>query len=630
MYWQHQADRLEWTGSPSHCSDYNRHRQALNMCRKTNLPSTFLSIASMPAESRSAQRPRGWKRSIAKACDSCRRRKAKCDGARPSCSRCGLIELECVYADMAKEGAVKRRRIDPDYVLHLEERLRHVEERLSRCTTDTEDCDIIAAEAATPGSTSPRGSPSANRNGGPEQAGPSWLILDGNCQANRSSLSDQVDQSTASAAAPSQSSVLVKGQAGELRYFGPSSSMSVLSPNGLKWIAKQTSDPSLPRSLKTSLEGGRKWTGWSHPVIKPMLETKAIVPLPSWNHTIDLVNSYFESDHKALPIFHHPTFMTLLGQQYSQNATTDPCWWASINAVLAISQRRRDEQEPVPNTSAKEASWRYAKNALDVVLSILMCNTSIMSVQALTALSYYFIGTPNPQPCYFLASAAVRTAQAIGLHELAVHASIGAFERKQRQMVFWAAAILDQSTTFRTGRPAAQALHSVRVGLPRCQTGEGQEIRLSDGQSVILDTFYLYAWMAKIQSEIYHRLYSTPHESRPKKETAAVVQDLNERLESWRSAIPLQVRPGWTTKVWCLPVNLHLARLHLDYYYCIVSVHTIYGVRSYDTAQDNACSDNSALPDSSSWPSFRKCLEAAESITIVLELIPEEADSFAW
>lgn len=40
---------------------------------------------------------------VSHACEPCRRRKAKCDGLRPICSRCRDQELACFYADGKRE-----------------------------------------------------------------------------------------------------------------------------------------------------------------------------------------------------------------------------------------------------------------------------------------------------------------------------------------------------------------------------------------------------------------------------------------------------------------------------------------------------------------------------------------------
>ncbi|BDD62685.1 hypothetical protein MAP00_007646 [Monascus purpureus] len=49
------------------------------------------------------------RRRFAKACDPCRRRKVRCSGVRPVCARCSRLAITCVYADVDKPPARKRR-----------------------------------------------------------------------------------------------------------------------------------------------------------------------------------------------------------------------------------------------------------------------------------------------------------------------------------------------------------------------------------------------------------------------------------------------------------------------------------------------------------------------------------------
>ncbi|KAF1353261.1 hypothetical protein BDV97DRAFT_111061 [Delphinella strobiligena] len=67
--------------------------------------------ATHPQSGRTAsERSKGWKRRTAKACDACRKRKIKCDGVRPKCSRCSLNGFNCIYADFEKEEPARRSR----------------------------------------------------------------------------------------------------------------------------------------------------------------------------------------------------------------------------------------------------------------------------------------------------------------------------------------------------------------------------------------------------------------------------------------------------------------------------------------------------------------------------------------
>lgn len=59
------------------------------------------------------------------ACVLCRKRKLKCDGARPACATCARLSHECVYDEIRKKSGPKR-----GYVKALEARLAQVETML--------------------------------------------------------------------------------------------------------------------------------------------------------------------------------------------------------------------------------------------------------------------------------------------------------------------------------------------------------------------------------------------------------------------------------------------------------------------------------------------------------------------
>ncbi|KAF7591568.1 hypothetical protein BBP40_001448 [Aspergillus hancockii] len=70
------------------------------MADDSSRPEGVNSLAPKSARSRnvsSAARTGGRSRYASRACQECRRRRAKRDGAKPSCSRCLGRELPCVY-----------------------------------------------------------------------------------------------------------------------------------------------------------------------------------------------------------------------------------------------------------------------------------------------------------------------------------------------------------------------------------------------------------------------------------------------------------------------------------------------------------------------------------------------------
>ncbi|KAJ2473774.1 hypothetical protein GGI02_000604 [Coemansia sp. RSA 2322] len=62
---------------------------------------------------------------LMRACDTCRRKKVKCNGTKPSCSHCTRMKLACHYSPLVRKKRVRRSIIDK-----LEERLESMEQML--------------------------------------------------------------------------------------------------------------------------------------------------------------------------------------------------------------------------------------------------------------------------------------------------------------------------------------------------------------------------------------------------------------------------------------------------------------------------------------------------------------------
>jgi hypothetical protein len=57
----------------------------------------------------------------------------------------------------------------------------------------------------------------------------------------------------------------------------------------------------------------------------------------------------------------------------------------------------------------------------------------------------FLMGTPNPQPSFFLVAAAIRLSHSLGLHKKAqMFAGMDPGEMEQRKRVFWIAYMLDK------------------------------------------------------------------------------------------------------------------------------------------------------------------------------------------
>ncbi|KAF4910865.1 Fusaridione A cluster transcription factor fsdR [Colletotrichum fructicola] len=356
------------------------------------------------------------------------------------------------------------------------------------------------------------------------------------------------------------------------------------------------------------------WSLWTHPKLQGVFERKLHCPLPPWTEALSLVNTFFEQDHMALPIFHPPAFIALLGQQYSGESGKSPAWWTAFNAVLAVSHRRRVEQG---TSTDKELMWSYAANALDTVLDILLRATQLMSVQALLTLAWFFLGTPNPQPSFMLVANAIRLAHSIGLHRKNCGTSLSLLERTTRINVFWLAFSLDRELSLRTGRPPAQDFGDFDVDLPDLQSQP--DFSNSSFVPASSKVFSAGTRLAVIQAKLYSEIYLS--EGLEPVDIKRKTTDLHRDLEEWRLSFALcpnlQRYPELTKQASVL-------RLNYTYYHTVILVH-----RAQSDVEWRR-SSNCEGPRTPSSKSIERSLEAARSILKIASFVPGSWRSFLW
>lgn len=552
--------------------------------------------------------PGDRRRRFAKACDSCRRKKLRCDGVRPLCARCQDANTPCHYTDVHKPESRQRRGRDST--------------RTPRRLDDEQDAgpSIATASPTVPRAHAPGIEASSGLDGAlsarTDNAEPVTPAREEDRQilSSDARLPDQPGNPRPNDCAGDPDTIV--GRNVDTRYFGPASGISLVS---VRTNSRESDAPKRHAAQHRFQEGS--WSAWTHPSVQGMLEKRVSRPLPSWTEAFSLVSEFFNYEHQAFPCFHPPTFMTLLGQQYSGTPSDNPAWWASLNAVLAISQRRRLESGRCDtSTSGDELVWGYAANALGTMLDILMRNTQLISVQALLCTAWFFLGTPNPQPSFMLTGSAVRLAHSIGLHKSDHGSSLGAIEQEMRTKVFWIALSLDRELCLRTGRPPAHDLHHFHVDLPPDSVHDDSEVMTtSDGTKLRLARFQ--AQLCVIQDHIYDELYSSRSSNETTRITGSGVR-LTSQLEEWCASVS-----GFHAHQ-SVPGGEHhgLIRLYYSYYNCVVLVHRPLARQYWLSLSPATISD---LPPSIK-ASIGQCLTAARSIIRILEAVPYQQKSFYW
>ncbi|KAL9612905.1 MAG: hypothetical protein Q9167_002538 [Letrouitia subvulpina] len=296
------------------------------------------------------------------------------------------------------------------------------------------------------------------------------------------------------------------------------------------------------------------------------------MPLPPRDDALSLLKDFFENFNCMFPLFHEPTFMHLVEKQYSRQPYEGSGWWASFNIALAIAHRIRVMSNLVSQEEDNKA-WLFLKNAMGVLTELTMRNQDLLSVQALLGMAMFLLGTPNPQPSFFLVAAAIRLANSIGLHKRGSGFNLNPVEIEQRKRVFWIGYLLDKDICLRSGRPPAQDDDDMNVELPSKDPSDNiGNIPLADGKGKT-NLFRLMCTFAIIESKVYKNLYSTKASKQSDGALLNTIGELDKELEEWKDEIPLDFRPEHEIKASHTPLLLHVVVLHFAYYNCLTTIH---------------------------------------------------------
>ena len=463
----------------------------------------------------------------------------------------------------------------------------------------------------------------------PKWEGPAKIRINGmsgwQSKSNRSKDEDVEELSEAMCS-------LVTNNHGDTRYIGSSSGFSIFSPRGVQWVNEKTGDSSFQDMiLQTSIEDN-KWVQWKPHVFGDIFQRRVYRPLPPKPEALSLLQDYFANFNCIFPVFHEPTFMAMVDRHYGGQPYESSGWWASLNVALAIAHRLRVMSKLVPEEEDQKA-WGYLKNALAVMTELTIRNTDLLSVQALLGMSLFLMGTPNPQPSFFLVAAAIRLAHSIGLHKRGSTFGLRKSEAEQRKRVFWIAYMLDMDTCLRSGRPPSQDDDDMNVELPTEDPEDNiGNIPLADGKGK-MNIFRTMCRFAVIASKVYRRLYSVKASKQSDGELLNTIGDLDKELEDWKDSIPIDFRPEHEIKASHTPLILHVVVLHFAYYNCLTTIHRMSVHHGYWTSRlsDYAIQGLNVRPlNPRVFSSAALCVSAARASIHLIKYIPQGDFDCVW
>ncbi|CAI7586647.1 unnamed protein product [Penicillium pancosmium] len=486
----------------------------------------------------------------AKACNTCRRKKVKCDGKRPTCSSCIIFKLPCGFEDTG----TKTSRPSREYVEDLEQRVKRMDDELQRLRQNEKSPQQSGHYITLHQPTTDR----------PENAVPDHFETRkrGECTFPPGNEPSQAGLDTSD-----QPSYVLRTQDGKMRFFGASSGFGVHRNQASRTPKGNQSKLDREHAARYN---ATQWplTNWIPRILQDTFDHRAAQPLPSKDDTMSLVSEFLSSFNRTIPLVDEISLMRLVERQFSWNPDDSPSSWILLNVVMAFSYRER-AQEPTDVSNNWQKSLGHVKNAMNVVVDLFMRNADLSAVQGLLGLAIYFQGTPNAQALFMFAASAMRLAHSIGLHRNTTSGFTLA-EIEERRRTFWISFILDADISLRVGRPPAQDMDDYNTPLPAESPHDGRGIISINGTSI--NFFRQLAQFATVQRLIYRHLQTSAVIQQPKEVAFKSAKACEEALLQWKTPILDIFEPE---KIFNSEPNNsreHILRLNLAYHCCYANL----------------------------------------------------------
>ncbi|KAL2826963.1 hypothetical protein BDW59DRAFT_144459 [Aspergillus cavernicola] len=384
-----------------------------------------------------------------------------------------------------------------------------------------------------------------------------------------------------------------------------SSPVSILSSEGKKWLHKAVGEEFFNWDALSPFPYGSNSTT-SFASSSPHLR-RPFIPLPAKDVARGLLNTYFNLFNSFCPTFEEQDFMLRFEQQYPIQPHSSPEEWACLNAVLALAC--------VLDSGLYTKAWLFWKNATLSWEDLFTHAPSLLSAQALLAMTLYLIGTFNHHLSGTMIPMAIRTLRGLAppTHERV---------SQQFQLVLMITRALDIDHSLQTGtQPTEQEPHDFLQAI--------SDRAIEAANPSLFDCYEAFYGLIYLKEEVYRDLYTVSAHDKADPEVISLVGQLDARLEQWKNSIPEKYRPGHPHATDTLKRGncSDIVHLHLSYHNCLLVIHR-------RAAPYTACSmrldpllnTNNSIrsPNPRSLTSSHLCASAARASMRLVKYIPQD------
>ncbi|EDK39292.2 hypothetical protein PGUG_03390 [Meyerozyma guilliermondii ATCC 6260] len=524
---------------------------------------------------------------VSKACNFCRKRKVKCDGAQP-CSNCVHSDNKiCEYPINCR----KPRQRKPDHgqnVQRLERRLGNLETLIMRLTSkldpnNEEDTSLLAIDDGSDASTTSQSDNEAMESG--EKLGGS---LKSDTTPAETAETGSFKNSTDQAQQPQQPQrkVIFMEQ-----YYGTHSLFNIFSQKSIEWMAQLLGpeDRSYVRPLETLAYVFKMCKESPQAVsnVGPQVGAEQLIKIHKGKAVEDpqLVYDLLENYDTIFMVSYlcdlkdiRAMFDQLLGPHGSAKRPTMPELLVMNVALLLCISREQDIRRQRHSKSHLSRKVRpaldkltlldlqrmqdaYTNYALFYYSKVSLFHEGIIAIQGILLLAMYIETCwTTSKTNYIMISVAVRLAQEVGLHRFESFEFLSENERNQRRRLWWFCQYFDMELCYRAGRPPLVNYLDVstfsendyggyQIDIPKelmsCShwSQMAEEIRTAPDECIYQCTSHFLMQLTKIRAKSYNVLFSASAEHKSFFTISQTLSSLNQELMDVSNSMPPVIRP---------------------------------------------------------------------------------------
>lgn len=572
---------------------------------------------------------------IKRACDNCRNRKIKCDGEQP-CGRCHSSGTRCLYTHVEKKRTVTKKADKASTIQNLNQRMNKMESLITTLIDKLNTGGVSrspSAEDSNDSASSTNGQSPTSRDVSEQGFNPNSILPTGDANTGNDKISPE-------------------------KYIGSQSSLSVLSPRGMIWLAEKANDPTITAQFQTIISRSHYIF---HNQMKKWMETieaKDLADIPQR----DILNRILESFTKdLLHLFFiisseevHEVFETYYSYQEKKStrrlSNSEMLIMHSIVAIATNLQFVKHSGDESTLASLKSLEEKHLLTAIHYYHKISIIGEGLKSIQGILLLISHTNFSLLPQANYMLIATAIRIAQGIGLHRVESLVGMTEEEKRKRRKIWWYCYLADRTNCLKAGKPLtitdtdiskmdmSEFKELIFENFPKDLLNKilNDEIDLMDlstkdmlttevmpekGYCITHLNSYFVTLFFHFTSEAYETLFcATALVGKSADQIMEIIEKLNSKLEALNKTIPSSVRPGNPLKLGIYEgyVDYKFLMLHFAYYLHVMIINRMAFKRSWLNHHQELVDDSSNfLPRQERL--IKKCLEAARNILKIVQ-----------